>query len=71
MFANNQEYINPEGYPKFIQNELLESKDIATNLYSVDPGKVYKHYLKLIFLYTSIVLFGLTAMILSSIYVIP
>jgi len=50
---------------------LLESKDIAVNLYSLDPGKIYKHYLKLIFLYISIVLFGMTMMVLSSIYVNP
>jgi hypothetical protein len=71
MFANNKEFINPELYPKLIKIELLESKDIAVNLYSVDPGKVHKHYLKLIFLYISIVLFGLTMMILSSINVNP
>jgi len=68
MFAKNKEFINPDLYPKFIKNELLESKDIADNLYSVDPGKVHKHYLKLIFLYISIVIFGLTMMILNSIY---
>ena len=71
MFANNKEFINPDLYPKFIKNEFLESKDIAINLYSVDPGKVYKHYFKLIFLYFSIVLFGLTMVILSSIYITP
>ena len=68
MFAQNKDYINPEHYPTFIKNEILESKDIGVNLYSKDPGTVYKHYLRLIFLYTSIVIFGLTMMILSSIY---
>jgi hypothetical protein len=66
MFAHNKEYINPEAYPNLIKNDLLESKDIAVNVYSVNPegrGNVYKHYLKLIFLYISIVLFGLSMII--------
>lgn len=71
MFVNNKEFINPELYPKFIKIEFLESKDLAVNLYSVDPEKVHKHYYKLIFLYSSIVLFGLNAMVFSSIYVNP
>ena len=68
MFANNKEFINPELFPNFIKNELLESKDIAINVYSVNPGQVYKHYFRLIFIYCSIVVFGLTVMILSPIY---
>ena len=71
MFSNNKDFINPDAYPKWIKNELLESKEIAVKVFSVNPGWVYKHYLKLIFLYISIVLFGLSAMILNSIYVIP
>lgn len=59
MYAHNKEYLDPEIYPNLIRNELLESKEIAINTYLKDPGIVYKHYLKLIFLYTSIVLFGL------------
>jgi hypothetical protein len=64
MFSKNKEYLNPEGYPKFIKNELIESKDIAINIYLKNPGINYKHYLKLIFLYSSIVLFGLIVIIL-------
>lgn len=71
MFANNKEYLNPEDYPKILKNELIESKDIAINLYLKDPGKVYKHYLKLIFLYSTIVFFGFIVIVLHSIYVIP
>jgi len=65
-FAKNKDFINPEILPKFIKIELLESKDIALNQYSVNPGEVYKHYLNLIFLYISIVIFGLTVMVLIS-----
>jgi hypothetical protein len=57
MFANNKEYLNPENYPKFIKNELIESKDIAI-IYLKNPRIIYKHYLKLIFLYSSMVFFG-------------
>jgi hypothetical protein len=53
MYSKNKDYINQDVYPKLIKNELLESKDIAINLYLKDPGKDYKHYLKLIFLYSS------------------
>jgi len=63
MFAKNKEYLNPEGYPKFIKNELLESKDIS-NYYIKDPGIIYKHYLKLICIYSSIVFFGVIVIIL-------
>lgn len=66
MFAHNKDFINPEDYPKFIKDDLLESKDIAVKVYSVNPegrGKVYKHYLNFIFLYISIVLFGLSVII--------
>ena len=71
MFSNNEEYLNPEAYPEFIKNELNESKDIAINLYLKDPGKVYKHYLKLICLYSSIVFFGLIVIVLYSINIMP
>jgi hypothetical protein len=64
MYAHNKEYLNPEDYPNFIKNELLESKEIAINLYLKDPGVVYKHYLRLIFLYSSIVFFGVIVIIL-------
>jgi len=57
-----------EDYPKLIKIELLESKEIAVKFYSVNPGAVYKHYLSLIYLYVSIVLFVSTVMIFSSIY---
>jgi len=63
MFVKNKEYLNPEDYPKFIKNELLESKDIAI-FYLKNPGIIYKHYLKLIFLYSSIVLFAVIVIIL-------
>jgi len=49
MFAKNKEFINPESYPNLIIFELLESKDIALKVYSVEPNQVYKHYLKFIF----------------------
>lgn len=71
MYAHNKEYINPEAYPNFIKNELLESKTIAINLYLKNPGVVYKHYLRLIFLYSSIVLIGLIVIVLHSMYLIP
>ena len=64
MFANNKEYLNPEDYPKFIKNELIESKDIAIKIYLKNPGIIYKHYFKLIFIYSSIVLFGVLVIIL-------
>ena len=66
MYANNKEYINPEGYPKFIKNEFLESKDIAINEYLKDSGKVSKHYLKLILLYSTIALINLIIIVLFS-----
>jgi hypothetical protein len=37
MYSNNTEYINPEGYPKLIKNELIESKEIAIKVYLKDP----------------------------------
>ena len=63
MFAQNKEYLNPKDYPKFIKNELQESKDIA-KIYLKNPGIIYKHYFKLICLYSSIVLFGVIVIIL-------
>jgi hypothetical protein len=53
MFANNKEYLNPGDYPKFIKNELQESKDIAIKIYLKNPGIISKHYFKLIFIYSS------------------
>jgi hypothetical protein len=67
MFSINKEYIKPENYPKFIKEELLESQQIG-EVYSKHPDLILKHYFKLIFLYTSILLFGLTMMVLSGIY---
>lgn len=64
MFSQNKEYLNPEAYPKFIKNELIESKEIAIKIYLKNPGIIYKHYLKLIFLYISIVFFGVIVIIL-------
>ena len=54
MFAQNKEYLNPKGYPNLIKQELQESKDIAI-IYLKNPGIFYKHYFKLICLYSSIV----------------
>jgi hypothetical protein len=71
MYAHNKEYINPEAYPDLIKNDLLESKNIAINHYLKDPGIVYKHYLRLIFLSSSIVFFGLIVIVLHSMYLIP
>ena len=66
MFAKNKDFINPDIYPNFIKNELLESKDIAVKEYLVNPRKVYKHYLKLISIYIFAVIFGLSVMVLLS-----
>jgi hypothetical protein len=66
MFANNKEYLNPEDYPKFIKNELIESKDIAIKIYLKNPGIIYKHYFKLIFIYSSIACLGVIVIILYS-----
>jgi hypothetical protein len=60
MFANNKDFINLEDYPKFIKNELIEWKEIATKLTPIELAKFYKHCYFLIFLYTSIILLGLT-----------
>jgi hypothetical protein len=58
-FFKNKEFINPEVYLNFIKNELLESKEIALRMDPNNPGPVYKHYLRLIFLYSSMVLISL------------
>jgi hypothetical protein len=71
MYANNKDYINPEVYPKFIKNELLESKTIAIQEYIKEPGAVYKHYFFLISLYGSIVFFGIIVIVLYSISIGP
>ena len=67
MYAKNKEFIKPDSYPQWIKNDLIESKDIAINIYLKKPenqGLIYKHYLKLIFLYGSIVFFGFIVIIL-------
>jgi len=71
MYALNKEYINPEDYPKFIKNELIEWKDIATKLTPIELAKFYKHCYFLIILYLSIVLLGLTGVVICSIYLLP
>lgn len=71
MYAKNKEFINPADYPKFIKNDLIEFKEIATKLSPLNLAKFYKHCYFLIFLYLSIVLFGLTSMVLCSMYLIP
>jgi hypothetical protein len=71
MYANNKEFINPEDYPKFIKNELIEWKNIATKLTQIELAIFYKHCYFLIILYISIVLLGLTGTVIVSIYLIP
>ena len=71
MFANNTEYLNPEDYPKFIKIQLIEWKEIATKSTPIELAKFYKHCYFLIFLYISIVLLGLTSIILCSTYLLP
>ena len=63
IFANNKDFIIPDSYPKFIKDDLLDSKEIALQVYSVEPRKVYKHYLKLILLYILIIISGLTVLV--------
>jgi hypothetical protein len=71
MFAQNPQYLNPNDYPKFIKGELMESKEIALSQYKLDPGFFHRHYLRLITIYSSIVLLGLTVMILGSAHLFP
>lgn len=71
MFAYNKDYINPETYNFLIKRELLELKEIAIKLNPIELDKFYKRYYFLICLYTSIVLLGLTAFVLASVYLIP
>jgi hypothetical protein len=71
MFALNKEYINPEDYPKFIKIELTEWKDIATKSTPIELAKFYKHCYFLIILYCSIVLLGLTGVVICSMYLLP
>jgi hypothetical protein len=71
MYANNKEIIKPEDYPKFIKNQLIEWKEIATKSTPIELAKFYKHCYFLIFLYISIVLFGLTGVVICSIYLLP
>ena len=70
MFALNKEYINPEDYTKFIKIELIEWKDIATKLTPIELEKFYKLFYFLLILYISIVLLGLTGLVLCSKYLI-
>jgi hypothetical protein len=71
MYANNKEIIKTENYPKFIKNELIEWKEIATKSTPIELANFYKHCYFLIILNISIVLFGLTGLVLNSIYLIP
>lgn len=66
MFVNNKNYLNPDDYHKFIKNELIELKDLVINISSSDEEKVkiYKHYLRLILLYSLISLLNYTMMVL-------
>lgn len=66
IVVNNKNYLNPENYHKFIKKELIELKDLAINISSSDEEKVkiYKHYLRLILLYSLISLFNYTMMVL-------
>lgn len=68
MFANNKEYINPDDYLNFIKIHLIEWKEIATKLTPIELANFYKHCYFLIILYISIVLLGLTALVISSIF---
>ena len=43
LYANNKEFINPEDYPKFIKNQLIEWKEIATKSTPIELAKFYKH----------------------------
>ena len=70
MFANNNEYLKPEDYPKLIKNELIELKEIAIKASPIELAKIYKHYYFLIILYFSVVLLVLTAVILCSNFLI-
>lgn len=71
MLAYNKEFINPEAYPKFIKNDLLKGKYIATKLTQIDLEKFYKHCYFLLKLYFSILALDLTSMIICSIYLLP
>jgi hypothetical protein len=66
MFINNKEYINPEDYNKLIKSELIETKELAIKIY-LSPEKqsnYYKHYLKLILLYSSISLSNIIVLVI-------
>ena len=70
MFINNKEYLNPspgvEDYNKLIKSELIETKELAIKI-SLSPEKqsnYYKHYLKLILLYSSISLSNIIVLVI-------
>ena len=71
MYENNPEFLNPEDYIKFIKNQLIEWKEIATKSTPIELANFYKHCYFLIILYISIVLFGLTGVVICSIYLLP
>jgi hypothetical protein len=56
MFAQNPDFIKPENYPKLINNELIEWKDIATKSTPIELEKFYKHCYFLFLLCLSIFL---------------
>ena len=64
MFTKNKEFVNPEDYQKLIKIELIELKEIAIKLSPLEQANISKFYFKLILLYSSISLFGLTMMVL-------
>ena len=71
MYANNIEIIKPEDCPKLIKNDLIEWKEFATNSTPIELAHFYNHCYFLIFLYISIVLLGLTSVVLCSTYLLP
>jgi len=68
MFENNKEYLNPENYINFIKIELQELKEFTIKLPPIELKKLYKYYYLLIILYISIVLLGLTGLVIISMY---
>lgn len=68
MFVQNKEYLNPEDYINFIKIELMEMKEFALKLPPIELAKVYKRYYFFMILYISIVLLGLTAVVIISKY---
>ena len=68
MFANNKEFLNPEDYSKLIKNELIEWKNIAINNTPLALAQFYKHCYFLLLVYISIVIMGITGVVLFSAY---